>query len=129
MLALVTRVQTAIRLSDEGKGVDQSANVCHAPRCENEDHTDPVGLEIEVAKSTFAPIFPHQLLLGDAVGGLEVLDGCAVARVQLDENLHIEISSVTSVGSAPIQSTSGKMFADGQRANADRKRTRLNSSH
>src|SRR3546814_13679405 len=57
-------------------------------------------------------------LVGDAVGGLEFLDGCAVARVQLDENLHIEISSVTSVGSAPIQSTSGKMFADGQRANA-----------
>src|SRR3546814_7752632 len=49
---------------------------------------------------------------------MEFLDGCAVARVQLDENLHIEISSVTSVGSAPIQSTSGKMFADGQRANA-----------
>src|SRR3546814_8937406 len=30
----------------------------------------------------------------------------------------MKISSVTSVGSAPIQSTSGKMFADGQRANA-----------
>src|SRR3546814_6986587 len=123
-------------------GAAQAAIFGHPPRFEKKEHTGPVGLEIAFAKSTFAPIFPHQLLFGDAVGGLEFLDGCAVARVQLDENLHIEISSVTSVGSAPIQSTSGKMFADGQRANAlsrqrkdrcgqrgDRKSTRLNSSH